>query len=440
MIQGPLIRQCVILAGGRGTRLGALAEAIPKPALEVGGKPFLFWLMRELQRFGIERFLVLGGHLAPALVREVGMLTPLLPKAAGVEVLAEPTPSGTGGALLGAAARLDDRFLLCNGDSLFDTNLAPLLADAAADPPSVLARLLLRGTDDASRYGAVTLDDDRVSAFRERPRTSSCPRMRVSTSSSSATPKVVDTRIRGHDSGDVVNAGVYTVDRRILARLSPICSLESDILPALAAEGALRGTMAAGWFIDIGVPEDLARARAQLTDRLARPALFLDRDGVLNVERGHVGTRDRFEWMTGAREAVRLATDAGWHVFVVTNQSGVGRGFYDEQAVRTLLGWMADEIRLAGGTIDDARYCPFHPEAKLPEYRRVSDWRKPGAGMLLDLMRAWSLDPTRCVMVGDKSTDMEAAAGAAMEGHLFPGGDLHAFLKPILKRRSEARR
>ena len=404
----------MILAGGRGTRLGALAEATPKPVLDVGGKPFLFWLMRELQRFGIERFVILGGHLAPALVREVEALTPMLPKAAGVEVLAEPSPSGTAGALLGAADRLDERFLLCNGDSLFDTNLAPLLAEAAADPASVLARLLLRRTADTARYGAVTLQDDRVSAFRERPKTSSC--------------------------GGLVNAGIYAVDRAILARLAPVCSLERDVLPALATEGVLRGTVAAGWFIDIGVPEDLARARAELPGRLARPALFLDRDGVLNVELGHVGTRARFEWMAGAREAVRLATDAGWHVFVVTNQSGVARGLYDEQAVRALLDWMAEEIRRAGGTIGDARYCPFHPEAPLPEYRRASDWRKPGAGMLLDLMRAWTLDPARCVMVGDKPTDMEAAAGAAMEGHMFVGGNLHAFVEPILTQRSEARR
>ncbi|MEO9189119.1 MAG: HAD-IIIA family hydrolase [Acetobacteraceae bacterium] len=418
----------MILAGGRGTRLGALAEATPKPVLDVGGRPFLFWLMRELQRFGIERFLILGGHLAPALVREVEALTPTLPKTAGVEVLAEPTPSGTGGALLGAADRLDERFLLCNGDSLFDTNLAPLLADAAGDPASVLARLLLRRTEDAARFGAVTLEDDQVSAFRERPKTLSCPRGGH------------DSGGCGHDSGGVVNAGVYVVDRAILARLSPTSSLERDVLPALAAEGALRGTVADGWFIDIGVPEDLARARAELPARLARPGLFLDRDGVLNVELGHVGTRERFAWIPGASEALRLATDAGWHVFVVTNQSGVARGFYDEQAVRDLLGWMSDEIRLAGGTIDDARYCPFHPEAPLPAYRRASDWRKPGPGMLLDLVRAWALDPESCVMVGDMPTDMEAAAAAGMEGHLFPGGDLLAFLQPILKRRSEAPR
>ncbi len=200
--------------------------------------------------------------------------------------------------------------------------------------------------------------DDHVTAFRERP---------------------------DAPGSALVNAGIYAMDRRILARLRDTCSLERDILPTLAAEGVLRGTVAEGWFIDIGIPDDLARARAELPARLARPALFLDRDGVLNHELGHVGTRERFIWTAGAREAVRRATEAGWHVFVVTNQSGVARGFYDEDAVHGLLGWMADEIRAGGGTIDDARFCPFHPEAPLPAYRRASDWRKPGPGMLLDL-------------------------------------------------------
>jgi D-glycero-D-manno-heptose 1,7-bisphosphate phosphatase len=93
---------------------------------------------------------------------------------------------------------------------------------------------------------------------------------------------------------------------------------------------------------------------------------------------------------------------------------------------------MAGEVRRAGGTIDDIRYCPFHPEAVLPAYRRASDWRKPAPGMLLDLMRAWELAPDRCVMVGDQETDMMAAAAAGMRGLRFPGGNLLEFLRPIL--------
>ena len=123
----------------------------------------------------------------------------------------------------------------------------------------------------------------------------------------------------------------------------------------------------------------------------------------------------------------------GWHVFVVTNQSGVARGLYDEAAVQALLAWLGDEARRIGGTVDDSRYCPYHPDGVVAAYRRTSDWRKPEAGMLLDLIRAWELDPARCVLVGDKATDLAAAEAAGMRGHLFPGGNLASFVEPLLE-------
>jgi D-glycero-D-manno-heptose 1,7-bisphosphate phosphatase len=203
-------------------------------------------------------------------------------------------------------------------------------------------------------------------------------------------------------------------------------------MPVLAVHGTLRGTVAGGYFRDIGVPADFARAQQEIPALLHRRALFLDRDGVINLDHGYVGTRDQFAWVDGAREAIGYATRAGWHVFVVTNQSGVARGLFPEAAVQDLLAWIGDEARRARGTIDDWRYCPYHERGIVPAYAKVSDWRKPAPGMLLDLMRAWELDPARCLMVGDQQTDMQAAAAAGITGHLFQGGNLLAFLRPIL--------
>ena len=397
--------QAAVLVGGLGTRLGALTAATPKPLLTCGDRPFLAWLLRELCRFGVEEVLLLTGHLSETVEAALPGIVNALPKPLHVSCSREEQPSGTGGALFHARDRLQDRFLLCNGDSWLDFNLAQLLSDSARDPGEVIGRMVLRRLDDASCYGVAETDGDRVTGFRERPE-----------------PGQPGT----------INAGLYLFDRRVLGAVAPICSLERDVLPGLAARGALRGTVADGYFIDIGISADLARAQTELPARLRRRALFLDRDGVINVDHGWVGTRERFEFVSGALAAVRAASDAGWHVFVVTNQSGIARGLYTEEQFAALCGWMAGEVRAWGGTVDDLRFCPFHPDAALAAYRRVSNWRKPEPGMVLDLLQRWQLDPARCILVGDQPSDLAAAAAAGVPARLFPGGDLEAFVTPFL--------
>ncbi len=399
------LTQCAVLVGGLGTRLGALTASTPKPLLACGDRPFLAWLLREFVRFGVTDFLLLTGHLSAEIERAAADIQAALPRPVRIALSEEPIRAGTGGAVFHARDRLDERFLLCNGDSLFDRGLPDLLAAAADDDAGVVGRIVLRRLDDASRFGVVDLHGDRVTAFRERPPAGT---------------------------SGLINGGVYVFRRSLIDWLSPACSLEADVMPRLAAAGALRGTVGDGYFRDIGVPDDFARAQTEIPALLRRRALFLDRDGVINVDHGYVGSRDRFEWVDGALDAIRHATRAGWHVFIVTNQSGVARGLYDEPAVRALLDWIGDEARRAGGTIDDWRYCPFHPDATVESYRQAHDWRKPMPGMLLDLMRAWEVDPARCVMIGDQDSDMRAAAAAGVSGHLFPGGNLLSFVRPIL--------
>jgi D-glycero-D-manno-heptose 1,7-bisphosphate phosphatase len=394
-----VIRQCAILVGGLGTRLGALTAATPKPLLPIGDRPFLAWLMRELCRFGISEFVLLAGHKSAAF--DTDALRRHLPVPVRIALSIEPSPLGSAGALAHARPHLADRFLLANGDTLFDCNLASLLADAAGDGPSVAARLLLRRPPEGDRFGRVGLDGDRVTGFSAAGGTGP------------------------------IHAGIAVCNRLLLDRLPASGSLESDVFPTLV--DALRGTIATGYFRDIGIPADYAAAQAEIPALLHRPALFLDRDGVLNVDHGYVGARDRFEWTPGALSAIRLATQSGFHVFIVTNQSGVARGYYSEAAVQALLAWMQDQALEAGGTIDDVRYCPYHPDATDPAYRQAHPWRKPLPGMLLDLEAAWHPDLTRSLMIGDQPSDMQAAAAAGIRGHLFPGGDLTEFLRPLLK-------
>ena len=165
----------------------------------------------------------------------------------------------------------------------------------------------------------------------------------------------------------------------------------------------------------------------------SRPAAFLDRDGVLNFDDGYIGTRDRIRWTPGVVSAIRTLNEAGYLVFVITNQSGVARGMFSEQDVHDLHDWMRDELQRDGARIDDFRFCPHHAEGSVADYAFDCDCRKPKPGMLRDLMSAWPVRAQGSFVIGDKPSDLEAAKAAGLPGFLFAGGDIAAFVDDVLR-------
>lgn len=223
-----------MLAGGRGTRLGPLTDEVPKPMLDVGGRPFIEWVVGNLRRHGVDDVVVTVGYRAEAFRRWVAGLgsDPM------VRLFEEREPLDTGGALCEMADELSEVFFVLNGDTLFDVPFQALgrrLLEATEPEPSIA--LALRSVDDAGRYGAVELTEGRVSSFAEKTR-------------------------RGEPGW--INGGVYVLRRQAMAgRRSPL-SIERTLIPELVAEHRVTALPCDGFFIDIGVPETYREAQTRV--------------------------------------------------------------------------------------------------------------------------------------------------------------------------------
>ena len=392
-----------ILCGGLGTRLGALTQDTPKPLLPVGGMPFLDHLLLEIGRFGFRKIVLLA-HFRPEAIAAFACTSGAAARfGLEISVSVEPEVAGTGGALHHARAQLSDPFLLLNGDTWLEINYHALLA--RLDESGAVAALGLRGVADPDRYNTAELADGMIGRFA---------------------------RDRSAQGVGLINGGVAACSGALLERLPAKGSIENLIWPGLATEGRLAGLATAGYFLDIGIPEAFALAQTAIPAQHTRGAVFFDRDGVLNLNHGHVGSLDRFEWVEGAREAVRLVNESGLYAFVVTNQAGVAKGYYGEAEVIALHAHVQAELNASGAHIDAFRYCPYHVDGTVAAYARDSDWRKPAPGMLLDLMREWPVDPARSVLIGDNDSDLAAARAAGIAGRQYTSGSLRAFVASAL--------
>lgn len=360
-----------------GTRLRSVVSEVPKCMAPVAGQPFLWYLLEQLRRYDVERVILSVGYLREVIQDWVAEHAAEYPFEFRFAV--EEQPLGTGGGIKLASSMAEGpELVVLNGDTFFDADLDLLLA--ARRGSGLPVALALKPMRDFDRYGTVLPGADGViRAFREKQ----------------------------HCSEGLINGGVYAIDLRsgVFDGVPVKFSFEKEVLEPQCGRGRLYGLVQDGYFIDIGIPEDYARAcSAPWLLTSGYDTLLLDRDGVINVLRpgDYVKTVDEFEWMPGVKDALREAAGKFRRIFIVTNQRGVGRGVMTREALDGIHSWMTAEIEATGGRIDGIYVCTA-----------VSDedpCRKPNRGMFDRLLQDHpEVNPSRTLMVGDSESDLAFA-------------------------------
>lgn len=387
--------EAVVLAGGMGTRLRSAVPDLPKCMAPVAGRPFLAWLLDDLEAAGFGHIILSLGYRHEAIENWVAERN----NQARIDCVVEAEPLGTGGGVRLALQKAEesDVFVL-NGDTWFGVDYAAMARFHRRQ--GLLATLALKPMRDFDRYGEVCCTPDGlIFAFKEKQ---ACAQ-------------------------GLINGGIYLLQRGALAGCPERFSLERDFFEPLAAEEKLAGFRSEGYFIDIGIPTDYARAQQDFASGAFRPypfdALLLDRDGVINVLRpgDYVKNIGEFLFCEGALEALRLVNPLFRRIVIVTNQRGVGRGLMTAGDLEEVHTWMLGRIREAGGRIDRIYVCP--------DTDNSSPRRKPNPGMALEVRADYpDIDFDRSWFVGDSASDLEFARRAGIPAFLVQGTqDLLAF-------------
>ena len=150
-----------------------------------------------------------------------------------------------------------------------------------------------------------------------------------------------------------------------------------------------------------------------------KSALFLDRDGVINIDYGFVHSMDKFKYIEGAKEIIKMANDFGILVIVVTNQSGIARGYYTEDEFKLFTDEINEDLKNFGAHIDATYFCPHHPQEGIGKFRKDCNCRKPKTGLLVKAIKEWNLDKNKCFLIGDKDSDIIAANRCGISSCLF---------------------
>jgi D,D-heptose 1,7-bisphosphate phosphatase len=393
--------QAVILAGGLGTRLKELSGNTPKSLMLIGDKPLLERQVILLQKSGVREIILIVNHLKEHIQAHFGNGSQW-----GVDIAyyEEKTPLGTVGGIKACEDHLTEDFILLYGDVMVDMDVNRLM-DFHHHTESDCT-LVLHPNDHPFDSDLVEIDrNNQVIAFHPKPRNNS------------------------QYYRNLVNAGMYVLSRKVLSHLeqNKKADFGKDVFPVVVHRLKIMGYNTSEYLKDMGTPERLKQVNKDFASGIIetknwskkQKAIFLDRDGVLNIDKDLVATPDELEVYNYAGPAIRKINESGYLAIAITNQSVIARNLCTEDGLRIIHNKLDTVIGESHAKLDGLYYCPHHPHGGFPEenpaYKVDCHCRKPKPGMLLDASRDFNIDLSQSWFIGDTERDILAGKAAGVK-------------------------
>lgn len=395
----------VIMAGGKGTRISSVANDIPKPMIKIEGKPVLEREIECLREQGFTDIIITVSHLGSIIMDYFGDGKKF---GVNIEYFNETVPLGNAGALFQLKDKLTEDFLLLNADAIFDVDFRRFVAYHKEKKAKVT--LFTHPNNHPYDSGLIIADEQgRVEKWMTKE----------------------DERSGWYKNR--VNAGLHVISPEVLNQVmtTPKIDLDRQLLKPLAGTGAMFAYDSPEYVKDMGTPEryeavcrDYASGHVKGKNlRNKQKAIFLDRDGTINVYVGFLRKEDEFTILPGVTEAIRKINASGYLAILVTNQPVIARGEVTIAELNNIHNKMETLLGAEGAYIDAIYYCPHHPhkgyEGEIAELKFDCNCRKPKPGMLLQAAEDFNIDLNSSWMIGDSESDIQAGISAGCKTGLI---------------------
>jgi len=387
-----MINQCFILCGGYGSRLKKITSRTPKPLLKYFGKEFLTYLIENLSNQGVTEINLLT-YFKNKIFKKYKKKIEKKFLNLKINIINEKTKSGTGGALIKSYPYQKKLFFLINGDSYFDINLRDF--EKKSKSKNILTSIATVEVENKKKNNSFKIKNDILQKIY----------------------KTQKNKIKKSGGIYIVNKDIFK--KYINQKKLPHLDFDKDIIYNQINSNKIKAITFKANFLDIGESIKIFEtSKKKLYTILQKPCCFLDRDGVINFDKGYTHKIKDFIFRPYVKEAIKYLNDKRYYVAIVTNQSGIARGYFDEIKLNKLHNFMSRKFYNYGAYIDKIYYSPFHKNGIINKYKKNSKFRKPNIGMLELCYKELKFKKKGSFLIGDKSTDLEAAKKFNINGYL----------------------